>query len=237
MRAIFILLAAALPAAAAELTYDACLDHAGRDPHAAQAAAIAWFERTGDPAAAHCEAVALTEQGALASAANRLQETAAMPGLPATARAELLAQAAALWRGLGEDAAALEALDAAVAQTSTATLHMERAAVFATLGDGPGARKALDAALALKPGDAEVMAASAAERMRVGDAIGAQLEAEAALAAAPDSIPALLTLGRAQRALGLRAEARRAWLRVIERDGDGVAAQTARGLLQEMDGG
>lgn len=232
----FVLALLAAPALAQEMRYDDCLALIETDPQAARAAAIDWFEATGRPAAAHCEAMALTRIGALGAAANRLQEAAAMSGLPAETRADLLTQAAALWRGMGRTAEALLAIDAAIAHQAGARRYLERAGLLTEMGDLGGARAALDRALTLAPDDAGVLTASAADRLRTGDAAGARGEALSALALDTGHAGSWLVLGEAERALGRRDAARRAWLKAIELEPDGVGL-AARDRLQEMDGG
>ena len=112
MRPLFaplIALAAAAPAAADLRDYGKCIDMAQISPEEVRREAIAWYADTGNPGALHCEAVALSEMGALSTAANKLQETAQLPGVDDLTRVDLLTQAALLWREEGDANAAFGA--------------------------------------------------------------------------------------------------------------------------------
>ena len=105
MRPLFMLpflLAFTSPALADLREYGKCIDMAQISPEEVRREAIAWYAETGNPGALHCEAVALSEIGAIATAANKLQEAAQLPGVDELTRVDLLTQAALLWREEGD---------------------------------------------------------------------------------------------------------------------------------------
>jgi tetratricopeptide (TPR) repeat protein len=242
MRHLSLVLAlAATPAAAAPMSYGACMDLVARDPAAARAAAESWLADSRDPAAEHCLAMALAALGARDAAALRLSDLAARPGpLPAEARAEMLAQAAGFWLEAGDAGLARAAADRAIKLAPRAPeLLALRAEIGAAEGDWPRAKADLDKALALRPGDPQLLTLRAAARRNAGDERGALADARTAAAAAAvpaDKAMALFERGAAEAALGEPARARRDWLDAIAAAPDSPAAAQARASIQALDG-
>ena len=239
MRPLFAALAMTLAAGAAEADlrdYQRCIDMAQISPEEVRREAIAWYAETGEPGALHCEAVALSEIGALGSAAHKLQETAQLPGVDELTRVDLLTQAALLWRELGEIDAAFGALDTATAYRRTPRVLIERAILHAERRAWEKAHADLSEALSITPRDAEALSLRAAANRRMGDANAARRDAMAAIEYLPISPAAWFELGKAEFELGLKDGARRSWLKAIDVAPGSPFAALARGALQDMDG-
>lgn len=240
MRPLFalpVLIALATPASADLRDYQKCIDMAQISPEEVRREAIAWYTETGEPGALHCEAVALSEMGALSTAANKLQETAQLPGVDELTRVNLLTQAALLWREEGDDDAAFGALDTAVKYRATPRVLIERAILHADARAWEKAHSDLSQALSTSPRDAEALSLRAAANRRMGDAEAARRDAMLAIEYLPVSPAAWFELGKAEQALGLSDGARRSWLKTIDVAPGSPFATLARGALQDMDGG
>lgn len=232
-----LLIALASPAQAELRDYSKCIDLAQISPEDVRREAIAWYAETGDPGALHCEAVALSEMGALSTAANKLQETAQLPDVDDLTRVDLLTQAALLWREQGETDAAFGALNSAIQYRTTPRVLIERAILHADVRAWEQAHADLTNALSMQPGDAETLSLRAAANRRIGRSEAARQDALQAIEAQPVSPAAWFELGKAEEALGLKDGARRSWLKTIEVAPGSPFATLARGALQDMDGG
>ena len=240
MRPLFalpVLIALATPASADLRDYQKCIDMAQISPEEVRREAIAWYTETGEPGALHCEAVALSEMGALSTAANKLQETAQLPGVDELTRVNLLTQAALLWREEGDNDAAFGALDTAVKYRATPRVLIERAILHADARAWEKAHSDLSQALSTSPSDAEALSLRAAANRRMGDAEAARRDAMLAIEYLPVNPAAWCELGKADQALGLSDGARRSWLKTIDVAPGSPFATLARGALQDMDGG
>lgn len=240
MRPLFatiILFIFAAPASAQIRDYQRCIDMAPISPQEVRAEAIAWYAETGDPGALHCEAIALSEIGALSSAARKLQEAAQAPGVNDLTRVDLLTQAALLWRQQSEIDAAFGALDTAMKYQATPRVLIDRSLLHAERRAWEKAHADLSQALALTPRDVEALALRAAANRRMGDANAAKRDAMLAIEYLPISPAAWFELGKAEFALGRRDGARRSWLKTIDLAPGSPFATLARGALQDMDGG
>ncbi|MEM7268682.1 MAG: tetratricopeptide repeat protein, partial [Pseudomonadota bacterium] len=206
-------------------------------PEVVRAEAIAWYAETGDPGALHCEAIALSEIGALRSAAAKMQTVAQLPDIDTLTRVDLLTQAALLWRQDGSSDAAFGALDTALKYQRTPRVLIERSILHAERRAWEEAKADLDEALRMAPGDDEALALRAAANRRLGDHRAALQDAEQAIAVRPVSAAGWFELGKAELALGRKNGARRAWLKAIDVSPGGPYAALARGQLQDMDGG
>lgn len=235
--ALLLLITLAGPALAEIRDYSKCIDLAQISPEEVRREAIAWYAETGDPGALHCEAVALSEMGALSTAANKLQEAAQQPGVPDLTRVDLLTQAGLLWREVGDIDAAFGALDSAIKYRATPRVLIERAILHADRRAWERAHADLSQALGMQPQDAEALSLRAAANRRMGDAEAARRDALQAIEYLPVSPAAWFELGKAEQALGLKDGARRSWLKTIDVAPGSPFATLARGALQDMDGG
>ncbi|MGB0505658.1 MAG: hypothetical protein ACPGGK_05630 [Pikeienuella sp.] len=217
--------------------YEDCLSLVAADPAGAEVQALRWFDRTGEPGALHCEAVALAARGAHGPAAQRFASLANSEAMDAETRAYLMLQSAEEWKALGELIKAQEAIEQGLKIYESADLLVERALIRLNENQGQAARYDIDRALTLRPSDPELMTLRAAIKRRLGDRQGARVDAAEATLLAPDHADAWLELGLAEQALGREDLAREAWLTAISADPESPAASAARGALQDMDGG
>ncbi len=232
-----VLIILASPVSADLRDYRTCIDMAQISPEEVRREAIAWYSETGEPGALHCEAVALSEMGALSSSANKLQEAAQLPGVDDLTRVDLLTQAALLWREEGDTDAAFGALGSAMKYQATPRVLIERAILHADRRAWEKAHADLSHALSMQPKDAEALSLRAAANRRMGNVDAARRDAMLAIEYLPISPAAWFELGKAEHALGLKDGARRSWLKTIDVAPGSSFATLARGALQDMDGG
>jgi len=232
------LLLAASPAGAVD-SYEACLDLVGKDPRAAERAALAWEQAGGGAAAGHCRALSLAALGADGSAAALLVKIATGErSLPDEVRAALLVEAGELYLGLGEIKAAGEAAERALLLLPRGRGPLVLSArVRAESQDWAGALAELNAALAEGAPDGETLALRGAAKLRLGDRVGARSDLIWATEIAPEVAAVWLERGTLEAAGGDRSAARAAWLKAIDLDRDGPVAAAARLRLQKMEAG
>ncbi len=230
------LILAATPAAAEEVrNYDDCLALVETAPERAREEAARWERFGGGDAALHCEAVALAAMGATVSAAEKLDELARHGALPDEARAEVLGQAAELWREAGRlDAANVSINQAITLAPGDAALLESRALLAAADEDWNAALIDLNSAIAIEPGDAQRLALRAAARRRLGDLDQARADAEAAIKADPKLAAGWFELGAAQAESGDSVAAQETWMEAIRLDPDGATGGMARMSLEKM---
>ncbi len=234
--AIFALAAFPLTANSAEVrNYEDCLALVEASPERAREEAARWERFGGGDAALHCEAVALAAMGATTSAALKLDELARGGALPDQARAEVLGQAAELWRDAGEIAAAQVSINQAItlAPRNAALLEV-RALLAAADNDWNAAVVDLNSSLSIEPGDARRLALRAAARRRLGDLTKAKADAEAAVKADPTLSTGWFELGAAQAELGDVETAQETWMEAIRLDPDGASGAMARLSLEKL---
>jgi len=234
--AALVVLAAASPALAAEVRdYDACVALIDKAPERAREEAARWERFGGGDAAIHCEALALAAMGATVNAAEKMDELARHGALPDEARAEVLGQAADLWRAAGQTDAANVSINQAItlAPRNAALLEL-RALLAAGDEDWNGALVDLDSALSIEPGNAQRLSLRAAARRRLGDLDKARADAEAAVKADPKLAAGWFELGAAQAELGETEAAQKTWLEAIRLDPDGATGGMARMSLEKM---
>lgn len=242
MRAIIpalIALAAATVAAEAQevRTYEDCMALIETAPERAREEAARWERFGGGDAALHCEAMALAAMGATAHAAEKLDELARHGALPDEARAEVLGQAAEMWRDSGETDAAQVSINQAVTLSPRNPALLEvRALLAAANEDWSAALIDLNSALVLEPQNAQRLALRAAARRRLGDLAQAKADAEAAIKADPKLASGWFELGAAQADLGENDAAQETWLEAIRLDPDGATGGMARMNLERIAG-
>lgn len=234
---VFLFAVIAAPASA-ENDYDRCLELVKADPGRARELSLTWYQSTGDIAALHCEALALSAEGAFLTAAEKLAALARAPELSTEQGLMIALQSAILYRREGDDQTAEAVLTPRLSETAgpaAAPAFAERAMIRGARGDWRGARADLDAALRVSPYDGELLALRAAARRRMGDNAGALADALAAVKAEPGLAGGWLELGASHAATGAKAPAREAYLRAISAAPDSPAAQIARAALQDLD--
>ena len=209
-----------------------------QDPAAAREVARDWGRRGGGVPAAVCEALALEAQGALATAAARLEDAARRAPedvLPSPARAALYEVAAGFRMRALQPSEALAAAEAGLALPGAGPV-LQRAEALAALGRGGEALADLDAALEAMPRDLPGLRLRARLRAEAGDIAGALADAGRVTALDERDPAAWLALGEAQVAADRPERARESFLRAIARDREGQAGDRARRALQLLDG-
>lgn len=242
----FALLAAAAPGFAAGLPpvrdYQSCLDRVDRDPAAGREAASEWirFGKAGAPGRI-CEAVALSALGANESAARSLDRAAKEEREDPALRASLWSLAAEFWLTDGRMTEAAVSADAALASAPEGDATRGdalRIRGLARLGNGEPEAAVIDLSGALgfqaQAGKAELWAARARARNRIGDADGALADAGEALARDPGLAAAQLEKGRAQFSLGRDEAAREALMQAIRADGPAPGGRIAAEARREI---
>jgi len=222
---------------AAEISYDGCLSRARETPEQGLEQALAWRDAGGGDAARHCVAIALLNLGRAGLAAERLELLAGdMAGRPATARAEVLAQAGNAWLIAGNAARADAALSTALELApDDPDLLIDRARALALARNYGRAFADLDRAVALAPDRVDALVFRAAARRQLDDRERALEDVELALALAPDDVDALIERGILYRLAGRDDAARADWLKVLELAPDDPAGDTARANLERLD--
>lgn len=230
-----LMLALALPARAEISSPEECRAAVAADPVAAREDAAAWTRAGGGAAARLCEAAALAEMGATATAARLLTALATNPNraMGVQTRATALIDATRLWLDAGAPELASAALDTAERLTpENPEIPLLRAHAAAAGGDWPAALAALDTRLADEPDDAAARALRAAALRNAGDPAAAREEADRALGLAPDLPEALFEAAAARAELGEDAAAIELWLRFLGDHPDHPLAAASRRNLQ-----
>jgi tetratricopeptide (TPR) repeat protein len=217
--------------------YTNCLALAKMDASTAYEHAVGWQGLGGGDAAKHCQAVALMHLGKYDEAAYRLENLAQASLLPASQRAQMLAQA-------GQAQLMMDKLDLANADQTAAIkldprnadLYVDRAVTLFAAGNYASAVKDLDSAILLSPKKAEPYALRAAAK-RFQDMVDPALaDAEQAVSLSGGKYPeALLERGILRRLKGNKAGARQDWLAILHINPDGETADAARRNLELMD--
>ena len=180
---------------------ETCVDLAGRDSAAGITRAQAWIARSDGPAARQCLGFAQAEARHWPEAMAAFNAGAQMAGSDAATAARLWAQAGNAGLAGGDPAAALAALDKALAGTMAGALpdglakgevYLDRARARVAMKDEPGARADLDMALKLAPQDPLGWLLSATLARRMNDlALARQHIAQAVILASDDAAVAL----------------------------------------------
>ena len=192
-------LTAVVPPAIAE-RLASCLASANIKPADGIAAAQAWAREGGGAYAAQCHGYALGLDKQWTQAAATFEAGAKTKGIDAVMRARLLSQAGNAELIAGNSAAALRALDSALAQPlprtlSTGEIHLDRARARVAANDLPGARTDMDQAITLAAADPLAWLLSATLARRMNDLPLARLHIEEAAKRARNDAPIALEQG------------------------------------------
>jgi tetratricopeptide (TPR) repeat protein len=222
--------------AAAEPSYEACMQLVESDPQKGLEYARSWMGRRKARAARHCAAVASARLGDLATAAQQLEALAwDMPGeTPGPARAQLLAQAAQAWLDARKPDAA-HALYSAAADLAPADaeIRIDKAVALAATGRYQDAIVDLSAALITDPRSLDALVLRASAYRAVGRLDAARRDIERALALKPDQPDALLERGNLRWVSGDAGGARNDWRKLSRMHPTTPAAAAARRNLKE----
>lgn len=181
---------------------ETCVAQIETAPEAAYEAAMAWSHEAYHPYAIRCAAMALIEMGRVEEGANRLASLAAASSAgPPEQRIAVLVQAANAFLLARRPDQASRALDRALSLAAEddpgrSELLLDRATALALQGNYRKAEEDLNDVLTLRPNDPLALRLRADARMRQGAFDLAVKDAEAAVAADPKSIDALLVRGQ-----------------------------------------
>ena len=192
-------LTAVVPPAIAE-RLASCLASANIKPADGITAAQAWAREGGGAYAAQCHGYALGLDKQWTQAAAIFEAGAKTKGIDAVMRARLLSQAGNAELIAGNSAAALRALDEALAQPlprtlSTGEIHLDRARARVAANDLPGARTDLNQAITLAAADPLTWLLSATLARRMNDLPLARQHIEEAAKRARNDAPIALEQG------------------------------------------
>jgi tetratricopeptide (TPR) repeat protein len=202
--------------------------------------ANAWLGERGGLPARQCAGLAYVALQQWAAAAT-MYETAAHEAEAAAdaSRADFWVQAGNAWLAAGENARALQALDAALAtpnlsQELRGEAQLDRARAQVALGHADRARQDLDRALQLVPADPFAWYLSAALARREANVARVRTDIARALTLGPDDPDILLLAGTVAGEGGDMIEAERLYRRVVQLAPDSEAGRQAAASLATM---
>lgn len=201
------------------------------DPESARENAAVWYHSGGGLPARLCEAAALEEMGAYATAARLLTGMAENPNraMDTELRSTLFADGARLWLDAGQPDLALAAWTRSLDLTPDQPVDGVLAArIHAANGDWGQTVTVLTEHVTAHPGDATALALLAAAERRNGNPAEALKAADAAMEAAPYSPIAMFELGAAQAEMGMFDEATETWDRFVTLHPEHDLADAAR---------
>lgn len=215
--------------------YDRCLELTRRNAEEALNASVAWQNRGGGPAAAHCGALALVALKRYPEAASRLDHLGHENLGDAEERATVFDQAGNAWLLGHRGGEATASFSAALALTPhDPDILADRARAAALLGDWKAADSDLSAALKLDPNRADLLVLRASARHAIGRKGEARSDLEAALRIVPDYPEALLERGTLKLETGDLKGAKADWQAVVARAQGSTAAATAQQRLTTL---
>jgi tetratricopeptide (TPR) repeat protein len=215
--------------------YDRCLELTRRSAEEALNASVAWQNRGGGPAAAHCGALALVALKRYPEAAKRLDQLGHENLGDAQERATLFDQAGNAWLLAHRGGEATNSFLAALALSPRdPDLLADRARAAALLGDWKAADTNLCAALKLDGNRADLLVLRASARHALGRKAEARSDVEAALRIVPDYPEALLERGTLKLEAGDLKGAKTDWQTVVSRVPGSADAATAQQRLTAL---
>ncbi len=216
--------------------YKHCLALARQNPSEGLQEAMAWESMGGGEAARHCSAIALVGLRQFEDAAKRLEDLAADSHSDAKLRAGMLAQAGQAWLLAKNPERAYAAQTSALKLVPGAPdLLVDRAESLAEQKNYKEALADLDQALAAAPDRVDALTFRGTAKRFLDDRKGAEADIGKALSIDPKYQDAWLESGILKRLAGNDAEARQAWLKVLEIAPNSAAADSARRDIELLD--
>jgi tetratricopeptide (TPR) repeat protein len=216
--------------------YKHCIALARQKPQEGWEEALAWTSLGGGDAARHCGAVALIGLRQYEEAASRLEDLAASSRADAKLRAGMLAQAGQAWLLAKNPDRANAAQTAALKLVPDAPdLLVDRSQSLAEVNNYKEALKDLDRALKVAPDRVDALTFRAAAKRFLDDRKGAEADIARALTLDPQYQDAWLESGILKRLAGDDAQARQAWLKVLDLAPNSAAADLARRNIELLD--
>jgi tetratricopeptide (TPR) repeat protein len=218
------------------IQYKHCIALARQKPEEGWEEALAWSSLGGGEPARHCGAIALIGLRQFEEGASRLEDLAATSHADVKLRAGMLAQAGQAWllaknpeRANADQTAALKLVPDAP------DLLIDRAESLAEAKNYKESLADLDRALTVAPDRVDALTFRAAAKRFLDDQKGAQVDIDRALKLDPLYQDAWLENGILKRLAGNDAEARQAWLKILEIAPNSAAADLARRNIELLD--
>jgi tetratricopeptide (TPR) repeat protein len=216
--------------------YKHCIALARQKPEDGWEEALAWTSLGGGDAARHCGAVALIGLRQFEEGASRLEELAAASHADAKLRAGMLAQAGQAWLLAKNPERAYAAQTAALKLVPDAPdLLVDRSQSLAEAKNYKEALADLNRALQVAPDRVDALTFRAATKRFLDDRNGAETDIARALTLDPLYQDAWLESGILKRLADDNAQARQAWLKVLEIAPSSPAADLARRNIELLD--
>ncbi len=216
--------------------YGHCIALARQKPQEGWEEALAWTSLGGGEPARHCAAIALIGLRQFEEGASRLEDLAAASHSDVKLRAGMLAQAVQAWLLARNPERASAAQSAALKLVPDAPdLLVDRAESYAEAKNYQEAKTDLDQALKISPDRVDALTFRAAAKRFLDDNSGAGVDIAQALKLDPLYQDAWLESGILKRLAGDDAEARKAWLKVLEIAPSSPAADMARRNIELLD--
>jgi tetratricopeptide (TPR) repeat protein len=218
------------------IQYKHCIALARQKPDEGWEEALAWSSLGGGDAARHCGAIALIGLRQFEEGASRLEDLAANSHGDAKLRAGMLAQAGQAWLLARNPERANAAQTAALKLVPDAPdLLIDRSQSLAEAKNYQEALADLNRALTVAPNRVDALTFRAAAKRYLDDRSGAEVDIAQALKIDPLYQDAWLENGILKRLAGNDAEARQAWLKVLEIAPTSAAADMARRNIELLD--
>jgi len=215
--------------------YDRCLELTRRNAEEALNASVAWQNRGGGPAAAHCGALALVALKRYPEAARRLDRLGHENLGDAQERATMFDQAGNAWLLAHRGGEATQSFSAALALSPRdPDLLADHARAAAQLGDWKDADSDLSAALKLDSNRADLLVLRASARHALRRKAEARSDLDAALRIVPNYPEALVERGTLKLEAGDTNGAKSDWQAVLARAPRSAAAGTAQQRLTAL---
>ncbi|MEN2785952.1 hypothetical protein ACFOKI_09900 [Sphingomonas qilianensis] len=229
------------PAPSLQDRFNACVELAGRDPHAAAEEAGRWRLAGGGALARQCLGMAYANDGKWAAAASEFEGAARAAELAKDKRAALYwAQSGNAWLAAQDAPKARAALDAALAAGTLTGLDrgeamLDRARAQVAAGDLAGARSDLDPALIDAAADPLAWLLSATLARRMDDLPRARKDIAEALRLSSEDASVQLEAGNIAALAGDEAGAKAAWRQAANRAPASEAGKRAQAALAQFD--
>jgi tetratricopeptide (TPR) repeat protein len=216
--------------------YHHCLTQAKRDPDDGLEEALAWISMGGGEPARHCLALARIGQRQYDDGANRLEALARTSLQENALKAEMLSQAAQAWVLAGNwDRADADQRTALGLMPDQLDILVDHALTLGQVHHYKEAADELSRVLARYPGRIDAWVLRASARRYLDDRQAALDDVERALTLDPTNPDGLLERGMLRRLGGDNAGARSDWLKLLNHDKVGAAADAARRNLELLE--
>ena len=216
--------------------YQRCLRLAKQRPDDGYEESLAWASLGGGEPAKHCMALARIGQKQYADGARRLEALARDSRQSTAMRADMLSQAAQAWiLDDNWEMADADQRTALILNPDQPDILVDHAITLGQVHHYQDALDDLNRALQLRPNRVDALVLRASAKRFLNDLSGARTDIDAALAINADDWDGLLERGILRRLSDDPKGARADWMRLLELNPNGPAADTARRNLELLD--